>query len=57
MKKILISICTYKEGENILSLLKEIRKFDKGSDILIIDDSPEDHIEDILKKFNYNNIN
>ena len=57
MKKKLISICTFKEGENILSLLEEIRKFDKGSDILIIDDSPEDHIEDILKKFNDNKIN
>lgn len=57
MKKILISICTYKEGENILSLLQEIRKFDKESDILLIDDSPEDHMEDILNKFNDNKIN
>lgn len=56
MKKILISVCTYKEGENILSLLQEIRKYHKESDILIIDDSPEDQIEDILRKFNDNKI-
>ena len=49
MKKILISICTYKEEENLKPLLDEIRKYEKNADILIVNDSPEDNTNKILK--------
>lgn len=52
MKKILISICTYKEEENIRPLLEEIRKYEKNADILIVNDSCEDNTKKILKDIN-----
>ncbi len=52
MKKILISICTYKEEENIRPLLEEIRKYEKNADILIVNDSSEDNTKKILKDIN-----
>lgn len=52
MKKVLISICTYKEEENIRPLLGEIRKYEKNADILIVNDSSEDNTKEILKDIN-----
>jgi len=52
LKKILISICTYKEEENIRPLLEEIRKYEKNADILIVNDSCEDNTKKILKDIN-----
>ena len=52
MKKILISICTYKEEENIRPLLEEIRKYEKNADILVVNDSSEDNTNKILKDIN-----
>ena len=52
MKNILISICTYKEEENIKSLLEEIRKYEKNADILIVNDSPNDNTNTIIKELN-----
>ena len=52
MKNILISICTYKEEENIKSLLEEIRKYEKNADILIVNDSPNDNTNKIIKELN-----
>ena len=52
MKKILISICTYKEEENIRPLLEEIRKYEKNADILVVNDSSEDNTNKILTDIN-----
>lgn len=57
MKKILISICTYKEDENIKALLTEIRKHHKSTDILIVNDSPDDNTKKILDGMGDKNIN
>ena len=52
MKKILISICTYKEEENIRPLIEEIRKYEKNADILVVNDSSEDNTNKIFKDIN-----
>ena len=46
--KILISIATYKESENIESLINEIRRFDNNSKILIINDYSNDNTKEIV---------
>lgn len=52
MKKILISICTYKEEDNIRPLIEEIRKYEKNADILVVNDSSGDNTNRILKNIN-----
>ena len=47
-KKILISIATYKESENIENLIHEIRKFDNNSKILVINDFSNDNTKEIV---------
>ena len=49
-KKILISIATYKEAENIENLIKKIRKFDNCSKILIINDFSNDKTKELIRK-------
>ena len=52
MDKINIIIPTYNEEENIVSLVKEIKKYVPNAKICIVDDSKEDNIKRILKKHN-----
>ena len=47
-KKILISIATYKESENIENLIHEIRRFDDNSKILVINDFSNDNTKEIV---------
>ena len=56
MSNISIIIPTYNEDENILTLIKEIRKYVPHSKICIVDDSKIDTINKILKKSNIRNI-
>jgi len=56
MSNINIVIPTYNEDENILALIKEIRKYVPNATICIIDDSKIDTINKILKKNNIRNI-
>ena len=53
-KKILISIATYKESENIENLIHQIRKFDNNSKILVINDFSNDNTKE---KVNVESIN
>ena len=48
--KHLISISTYKESENIESLIKIIRQYDKDTKILLINDFSGDHTTEIVNK-------
>jgi len=54
-KKILISIATFKESENIVNLIKKIRKFDNFSKILIINDYSNDDTKNLLTNLNDHN--
>ena len=54
-KKILISIATYKESENIVNLINKIRKFDNKSKILVINDFSDDNTKDLLTNLNDHN--
>ena len=45
-KNILIAIATYKESENIVNLIHEIRRFDKNSKILVINDFSNDNTKE-----------
>jgi dolichol-phosphate mannosyltransferase len=56
MKEINIIIPTYNEDKNILSLIKEIRKYLPNSVICIVDDSKIDKIAKILKNENLKKI-
>tara|TARA_B110000503_G_C7086997_1_gene387759 strand:- start:151 stop:879 length:729 start_codon:yes stop_codon:yes gene_type:complete len=56
MSNINIIIPTYNEDENILALIKEVRKYVPDSKICIVDDSKIDTINKILKKGNIRNI-
>jgi dolichol-phosphate mannosyltransferase len=56
LKKILITICTFKEDENIKALIDEIRKYQEKTDILIVNDSPEDNTKKILDEIKDKNI-
>ncbi len=55
-KKILISIATYKESENIGNLIKDIRRFDNYSKILIINDFSNDNTKELLNNLNDQNL-
>ncbi len=55
IKKILISIATYKESENIVKLINEIRKFDNKSKILVINDFSDDKTKELLNDLNDQN--
>ena len=54
-KKILISIATYKESENIVNLINKIRKFDNFSKILVINDFSNDNTKELLNDLNDQN--
>ena len=54
--KHLISISTYKESENIESLIKIIRQYDKDTKILLINDFSGDHTTEIVNKIKDKNI-
>ena len=56
-KRILISIATYKEAENIESLIKKIRQFNDYSKILIINDFSNDKTKEILNNLSDKNLN
>lgn len=51
MYKFLISVCTFKESENIKNLITEIKKYHKDINILIIDDFSNDNIKEELEEF------
>ncbi len=55
-KRVLISIATYKEVENIENLITQIRKFDNHSKILIINDFSDDKTKDLIEKINDQNL-
>lgn len=55
-EKILISIATYKEAENIEELVNKIRDFDKSSKILIINDYSGDRTKELIKSLNDKNL-
>ena len=55
-KKILIAIATYKEAENLKSLIEEIRKFSQNLKILIINDFSDDKTKELLINLNDKNI-
>ncbi len=55
-KKILIAIATYKEAENLKSLIEEIRKFSQNLKILIINDFSNDKTKELLINLNDKNI-
>mgnify|MGYP001360176958 CR=1 FL=1 len=52
MKKNLISICTFKEAENLKELLPAIRKYEINADILIVNDFSDDNTKSIIEKIN-----
>ncbi len=54
--KHLISISTFKESENIEPLIKLIRKYDKNTKILVINDFSGDDTAEIIDKIKDNNI-
>ena len=54
--KVLISIATYKEAENIVKLLKKIRLFSKNIKILIINDKSNDNTFLFLKNLSDKNL-
>ena len=54
--KYLISISTYKESENIESLIRLIREYDKNTKILIINDFSDDNTVEIINKIKDKNI-
>ena len=56
MNKINIIIPTYNEEENIISLVKNIKKYVPKAKICIVDDSREDGIKKILKIHNLSKI-
>ena len=50
MKEINIIIPTYNEKENILSLIKSIKKFIPKATIIIVDDTPKNDIGILINK-------
>ena len=52
----LISISTYKESENIESLIRLIRQYDKNTKILVINDFSGDNTVEIINKIEDKNI-
>ena len=55
-KKILISIATYKEAENIVNLINKIRQFNNYSKILVINDFSNDRTKELLNQINDQNL-
>ncbi len=55
-KRILISIATYKEAENIENLIKKIRQFNDYSKILVINDFSNDKTRELLDRLNDQNL-
>lgn len=54
--KVLISIATYKEAQNLKDLIHEIRLYEKKTDILIINDNSNDNTDKIIKEINDENL-
>ncbi len=54
--KVLISIATYKEAQNLKDLINEIRVYEKKTDILIINDNSNDNTNKIIKEINDENL-
>ena len=52
---ILIAIATYREAENIVKLIEDIRSQGLKNKILIINDYSNDNTEELIKKLNNNN--
>ncbi len=55
-KKVLISIATFREAENIENLISKIRQYDNQSKILIINDFSNDKTKEILGNINDKNL-
>ena len=55
-KRVLISIATYKEAENIQNLVTKIREFDNNTKILIINDYSNDKTKELLDLLNDKNL-
>mgnify|MGYP001158614269 FL=1 len=55
-KKILVAIPTYKEAQNIIELIRQIKKNTKNLDILIINDKSEDKTLELINNLNDNRI-
>tara|TARA_B100000989_G_scaffold299041_1_gene292409 strand:- start:14502 stop:15344 length:843 start_codon:yes stop_codon:yes gene_type:complete len=55
-KRILISIATYKEAENIENLINRIRQFNDYSKILVINDFSNDKTKELLDQLNDQNL-
>lgn len=51
MKRLLISVCTYNELENIRLLIPELRSVAADADILVIDDNSPDGTSDAVAEF------
>ena len=51
MNRLLISVCTYNEVENIRLLIPELRSIAPDADILVIDDNSPDGTSDIVAEF------
>ena len=56
IEKVLISLSTYKEAENIENLIKKIREYDNFSKILIINDFSDDKTKELIKNINDKNL-
>ena len=54
--KVLISIATYKEAQNLKDLINEIRVYEKKTDILIINDNSNDNTNKVIKEINDENL-
>lgn len=57
MTKILLIIPAFNEGESILSLIKNIKKYDAELDYIIINDGSTDNTQEICNENNLNHIN
>ena len=55
-KKILLAIPTYKEAQNIIELIRQIKKNTPNLDILIINDKSEDKTLELINNLNDNRI-
>ena len=51
MKRLLITICTYNEQENIRLLIPELRSVAPDADVLVIDDNSPDGTGNIVREF------
>lgn len=50
MRKVSIVICAYNEEKTIANVVRDIRKFNPGSEVIVVDDGSSDGTENILRK-------